>query len=128
WLGLNGLRLNLHRQLGVVYMASITISSMAAFYLATHTDVGWVFGAGLIGLAVTWLLTTGLAFVAIRRGLLLQHQEWMIRSYVATFAFVIFRVFVLGATSLGVGTLQEQLTAASWVCWSLPLVVAEAFI
>ena len=94
------------------------MSVTAAFYLATHTAVGWVFGAGLLGLAVAWVVTTGLAFTAIRRGLLHQHQEWMIRSYVVTFGFVFFRIFAGIAQVTGIGTLQEQLAAASWFCWA----------
>ncbi len=128
WLGLKRRRLKLHRQLGITYMASMAVSSIAAFYLAAHTNLGWVFGAGLSGLGVAWFVTTSLAFVAIRRGLLLQHQEWMIRSYVVTFGFVSFRAFVLIMMIVGIGTLQEQFTAASWFCWALPLLVTEAII
>jgi uncharacterized membrane protein len=128
WLGLNHKHLQLHRRLGVTYMASVAVSSVAAFYLAAHTDLGWVFGAGLTGLAVAWIVTTGLAFVAIRRGLIQQHQEWMIRSYVVTFAFVTFRIFAGVAQAVGVGTLQEQLAAASWFCWAVPLLITEAIL
>ena len=128
WLGLNQKRLPLHRRLGMAYMASVAVSSIAAFYLAAHTDLGWVFGAGLTGLAVAWIVTTGLAFVAIRRGLIHQHQEWMIRSYVVTFAFVTFRIFAGVAQATGVGTLQEQLAAASWFCWAVPLLITEAIL
>ena len=80
WLGQKRRRLDVHRKLGLAYMASVAVSVTAAFYLATHTAQGWVFGAGLMGLAIAWVITTGLAFVAVRRGLLQQHQEWMIRS------------------------------------------------
>jgi uncharacterized membrane protein len=126
WLGLKGERMTLHRRIGIAYMTCVAVSSAAAFYLAAHTDLGWVFGAGLSGLAVAWIVTTGLGFAAIRRGLILQHQEWMTRSYVATFAFVTFRIFVGIAQATGVGTLQEQLAAASWFCWSVPLLFTEA--
>ena len=100
----------------------------AAFYLATHTSLGWVFGAGLMGLAIAWVVTTGLAFVAVRRSLLQQHQEWMIRSYVVTFGFVFFRIFAGVMQVSGVGNLQEQLVAASWFCWAAPLLVTEAIL
>jgi uncharacterized membrane protein len=126
WLGLNRKRLALHRKLGIVYMAAVAVSSVAAFYLAAHTDLGWVFGAGLTGLAIAWIVTTGLAFAAVRRGLIHQHQEWMIRSYVVTFAFVSFRIFAGILQAAQVGTLQEQLGAASWFCWAAPLLVTEA--
>jgi hypothetical protein len=126
WLGLNRKQLQLHRRLGMAYMASVALSSIAAFYLAFHTDLGWVFGTGLTGLAGAWIVTTGLAFVAVRRGLIHQHQEWMIRSYVVTFAFVTFRIFAGIVQATGVGTLTEQVAAASWFCWAVPLLITEA--
>jgi len=128
WLGQKRRRLEVHRRLGLAYMASVAVSVTAAFYLATHTALGWVFGAGLMGLAIAWVITTGLAFAAVRRGLLHQHQEWMIRSYVVTFGFVFFRIFVGIAQGTGIGTLQEQLAAASWFCWGAPLLVTEAIL
>lgn len=125
WLGLNRRRMPLHRALGIVYMSSIVLSSIAALYLAFHTDFGWVFGLGLSGLAVTWIVTTAMALVSIRKRLVAQHQEWMIRSYVVTFAFVNFRIFAGILQAAGVGTLVEQLSAASWFCWAFPLMITE---
>jgi hypothetical protein len=125
WLGIADSRPSLHRRLGMTYIATVFLSSMAAYYLASHTDLGWVFGAGLSSLATAWLLTTGLAFAAIRRRLIEQHKEWMIRSYVVTTAFVTFRVLFLVLKAAGVGTLNEQLAISSWFCWAVPLLVTE---
>ena len=36
------------------------------------------------------LAISGMALIAIRRRNFIQHKEWMIRSYVVTFAFVTF--------------------------------------
>jgi hypothetical protein len=88
----------LHRRLGVVYMSAVTVSAIAAYVIALSPSAGWVFGSGLMGLATAWLTTTGLAFLAIKRQLYDQHKEWMIRSYVVTFAFVFFRI---GSTAIG---------------------------
>ena len=128
WLGHKNRKIEVHRKLGLVYMGAIAVSVNAAFYLATHTAVGWVFGAGLMGLAIAWIVTTGMAFVAVRRSLLDQHQEWMIRSYVVTFGFVFFRIFAGIMQATGIGSLQEQLSAASWFCWAAPLLVTEAIL
>ena len=128
WLGITNRRLEVHRRLGIVYMSSIVISSAAAFYLAFHTDLGVVFGAGLTSLAVAWLLTTGMAYAAVRRHLMDQHKEWMIRSYVVTTAFVTFRILFLILESAGIGSLNEQLAIASWVCWAVPLLLTEAWL
>ena len=125
WQGLKRQRMKLHRRIGIAYMAAIGFSSIAAYYLAFHTQLGWVFGMGLTGLATAWLTVTTLAYICIRKRLIDQHKEWMIRSYVVTFAFVNFRILVGILQVAGVGTLNEQLTAASWFCWAVPLLITE---
>ena len=128
WYGLKRRRLKLHRSLGFVYLAAGGLGCLAAFYLASTTEVSWVFGMGLGGLALAWVITTGLAFVAIKRRMIAQHQEWMIRSYVTTFGFVTFRLMVGIFQVVGIGTLVEQISVASWFCWAVPLLITEAFI
>ena len=128
WLGLSDRGMALHRSLGIVYIVSVISGSIGAFYLASHTQGGWVFGAGLTGLGVAWLVTTGLAFVAIKRQMYDQHKEWMIRSYVVTFAFVTFRALNATLSAANVGTVPEQLAAASWFCWAIPLLITEAIL
>ena len=125
WLGLSDRGMAWHRRMGVGYMTGVGIGSVGAFYLSTHTDFGWIFGAGLFGLAVAWVTTTTLAYLAIKRSLIDQHKEWMIRSYVVTFAFVTFRVIQPLVQAAHVGTLYEQLAVAAWACWAVPLLVTE---
>lgn len=128
WLGLRRRHSRLHRRLGFTYVGAVGVGVITAFYLALHTPFGFVFGMGLTGLGVAWIVTTAFGLVAIRRGLIAQHQEWMIRSYVVTFAFVTFRL-LMGLLQRGhVGTLPEQLAAASWFCWAVPLLVTEAIL
>ena len=128
WLGLNDRRMNLHRTLGITYVASVAASAAAGYYLAFNTRFGWLFGLGLGGLATAWVVTTGLAFAAIRRHLYDQHKDWMIRSYVVTTAFVSFRILYAALEAAGVGTRGEHLIASSWLCWSVPLLVTEALL
>lgn len=40
WLGITDRRPELHRRIGVAYLASVAVSSIAAFYLAFNTDFG----------------------------------------------------------------------------------------
>ena len=81
WLGFARSRMSLHRTLGKVYMGTVLLGAAVALRLAFTPSAGLVFGVGLGALAVAWVLTTGMAFVAIRRRQVAQHQDWMIRSY-----------------------------------------------
>jgi hypothetical protein len=128
WLGLGRRHVGLHRRLGVVYVGSVALGSASAFSLAVTTRLGWVVGMGLAGLGLAWLVTTALALAAIRRRQIPQHAEWMIRSYVVTFAFVTFRLLWAAFRAAEVGTLPEQLAVASWLCWSGPLLFTEAIL
>jgi uncharacterized membrane protein len=134
WLGLTRRRLRLHRLLGRIYLGMAIVSLSGASYLIAKELPGdWVFAGGLLGLACAWTLTTGLGYLAIRRRRIQQHQEWMIRSYVVASAFVFFRVFVDVLHAFGVhgpkgAQTAEELKLAAWVCWAIPLLLAEVLI
>jgi hypothetical protein len=124
WLGLHKLKMNVHRKLGALYIAGVAVGSIAAIALAVQTDFGLIFGSGLFFLALAWISTTSMAFVALRRGLVTQHREWMIRSYVVTFAFVVFRIGQIALVELGVPILTA-IGIMAWAAWAVPLPVTE---
>jgi hypothetical protein len=127
WLGISDRRMDLHRKLGLVYIGGVTVGTIGAIGLALQSPFGWIFASGLLGLALAWVVATSLAFASIRRSLVQQHKEWMVRSYVVTFAFVTFRV--LDVALIGAGMpLQQVFDFAAWSCWAVPLVVTEAVI
>src|SRR5271168_911180 len=66
WLGLTGRTAGLHRPLGRIYV--VAVGATGGIYLAlTVADGGFAYAAGLFGLAVAWLATTGMAVLAIHR-------------------------------------------------------------
>jgi hypothetical protein len=125
WLGETRSALAWHRTIGTLYLIGVTVGTAAAFYLAITTPLGWIFATGLFMLAIAWAITTGMAYVAIRRRAIEQHREWMIRSYVVTLAFVVFRAVVAALTIADVGSLPERLALAAWLCWAVPLLLLE---
>jgi len=127
WLGLHDVKMHIHRRLGLLYIAGMTIGSIGAIGLALQTDGGLVFGSGLFFLAIAWITTTSLAYVAIRKGLIDQHREWTIRSYVVTFAFVTFRAGQVAMTGSGI-PLATAIGVMAWACWAVPLLMTEAVI
>jgi len=128
WLGLHSVKMETHRKLGLVYIFGMVIGSIGAIGLSIKTDGGPVFGSGLFFLALAWITTTTLAFVAIKKGLTEQHKEWTIRSYVVTFAFVTFRATQLALVNAAGFTLQHAIEIAAWSCWAVPLLITEAVI
>jgi len=127
WLGLHNVKMDVHRKLGFVYIAGIAIGSVGAIGLALKTEGGAIFGSGLFFLAMAWIATTSLAFMAIKKNLIDQHKEWTIRSYVVTFAFVTFRIGQVAMTGRGVD-LQTAIGIMAWACWAIPLLITEGVI
>lgn len=128
WLGLKREQQALHRVLGVTYVTCTGIGAISALYLAFHTVYGWIFGAGLAAMALAWIITTGVATLAICRGMASLHRQWMVRSYLITFGFVLFRLTTDILEMSNVGTMAERLAFSSWACWTIPLLVVEGAI
>jgi Predicted membrane protein (DUF2306) len=128
WLGLADRRIDLHRKLGLAYLAGVAIAASGAFWLAAHPSFGWVYGTGLGSMATAQVVTTSLAFVAIKRSLIEQHKEWMIRSYVVTFSFVTYRLSGMLMGPFELGTFVEINIVLAWGSWALPLLATEAIL
>jgi uncharacterized membrane protein len=125
-LGLTGRTGALHRGLGRAYVTAIGVGSVGAYYLALTLGPTYVvYAAGLFMLSTSWVITTSMALVAVKRRALEQHREWMIRSYTVTFAFVTFRLVHDALLAWHVASDDNIQAAMAWACWSVPLLVAE---
>jgi uncharacterized membrane protein len=128
WSGLRRRALRFHRWTGRVYVFGVVLAAGSAFHLSffvPSSDGGWVVGLSLFTLAAVWLTSAMMAIRSIRNGRVETHKEWMIRSYVLTFAFVNFRWWVDLPVIATLGTPTERLTAVVWTGWTLPLFVTE---
>ena len=80
-----------HRVLGRVYLISVFIGAFTGIGLAAGRP-------GLPGTsmqAAAWIVCTTAAFVTARNRQIVQHRQWMVRSYAVTFTFVSSRVLNL---------------------------------
>lgn len=133
WLGFTHRTGKLHRRIGWVYVTGVSVGSLAGFY-ATVTIPGdnLSYQTGTFLMCVAWVVTTGMAVWSARNRRLDQHRDWMVRSYVVTFAFVTFRFFDVWLGSLAptypVLTPQNIDATMAWACWAVPLLVAEPLI
>ena len=117
-----------HRIAGRIYVVTVLLGSVAALGLASTIEDAAAYSLGLVGLAVAWLTTTAMAFVAIRRSNLVQHKQWMVRSYVVTFAFISFRLADELMDAFDILSGPERARLLAWSCWAVPLLFAEVAI
>jgi uncharacterized membrane protein len=117
-----------HRWLGRIYLTAILIGTISSTYLAWtsafRVNFSWAFG--LQGLAFAWITTASMAYISVMRGRILQHKEWMIRSYVVTFAFVTFRWLAdLQISHQLMNKFEERGPTIIWFSWTIPLLITE---
>jgi uncharacterized membrane protein len=128
WLGLTGRTAKLHRVLGRLYVGGVAVGAAGGIYLVLTTSGGFAYAAGLFTLDVAWILTTAMAILAIKRRAMEQHREWMIRSYILTFAFVTFRFGAHTLHDWKIASGMEVRAFMAFACWSIPLLIAEPFL
>jgi len=115
----------LHKRGGYVYLTSIFFGSCAGIALSLTSKVNLTYKMGLFFLAVAWLLTSGMALFFILKRKTTQHKEWMIRSYVVTFAFVFFRFSADIMNYYEIAERSDINALMSWACWAVPLLLLE---
>src|ERR1017187_8794400 len=76
--------LKFHRILGRIYVISVFIGALTGIALAA----GRPGMAGTSMQAAAWIVCTTSALIAARNRQIVQHRQWMIRSYAVTFTFV----------------------------------------
>jgi uncharacterized membrane protein len=83
--------LKLHRVLGRIYVLSVFIGAFTGIALAS----GRPGMPGTCMQAAAWIVCTSAAFITARNRQIVQHRQWMARSYAVTFTFVSSRVLNL---------------------------------
>jgi uncharacterized membrane protein len=115
-----------HRTMGKLYLAGAAVGGLGGLYMAQFSASGIVSDIGFALLAVLLLITTGMAYIAIRNRRIQEHREWMTRSYALVLAAVTLRIYL----PILEGLLGEQdgYALVAWLCWVPNLIVAEAIV
>jgi hypothetical protein len=113
-----------HRWIGRTYLTGVLVGSLAAIYMSLNVSPNKAFGVALLFLALAWLTTSSMAYIAVLHRQFAAHREWMIRSYVVTFAFVVFRL-LKDLHIFGNLTTESQSVMRGWAAWAVPLLFAE---
>lgn len=120
-------RLNLHRNLGKIYVVSVLISGLCGVYLGFFATGGIVSSLGFISLGIIWLFTTGMAYFAVKRKDMSLHQGMMVYSYAACFAAVTLRIW-LPLLTLSLGEFLLAYKIVSWLCWVPNILFAHLWV
>jgi len=120
-----------HRNMGKIYIIAIIIGSLCGMYMsftvALQVNTAW--SIALFFLAFPWLISVLMAYRAIRLKRIVQHREWMIRSYVITFGFVLFRFLdEREITQSLMSEFGERGPTCIWLAWAVPLFLTEVFL
>lgn len=123
--------LKTHRNLGKLFIIAIIIASLSALYMsiyvAPQVNISW--SVSLFVLALVWLVSVLTAYRAILLRRLLQHNEWMIRTYIITVAFVLFRILNENPFMRDLmPTFEERGATCIWLSWTVPLFFSEVLL
>src|SRR6478609_243624 len=118
----------IHRLTGRVYLIMTLIAAICSTYLAWSSSIqlnfAWAFALQVS--AIAWATTGLMAYISVRSGRITQHKEWMVRSYILTFSFAIFRWLI--DIPLVINLMEnsgERKPTMAWFSWVVPLLIAE---
>lgn len=117
----------LHRIIGFLYLLAVLVSSLCAVVLAftVSYEIGFPYAFSLQVWVTVWISSTMLAYYfAVRKSFKL-HQEWMVRSYIVTIAFVISGLILKIPYVQSIGAFDEISPSLFWFGWSVPLYIYE---
>ncbi|GGD91571.1 DUF2306 domain-containing protein [Paenibacillus nasutitermitis] len=74
-----------HRINGYVYLVSVILVVITSGYMAPYATGGKISSMGFNALNMIWLVITLMALIEIKKKRIIQHRNWMIRSYAFCF-------------------------------------------
>lgn len=127
WKAFRNRYLKAHRWMGRTYLVAILVGTLSSSVLAWTVGLKfhWTWSLALQGLALAWISTAAMAYISIRRGEKEKHRQWMIKSYIVTFAFVSFRWMDELPALRALGGDVERSASLIWVSWAIPLLITE---
>lgn len=131
WAGFRKRHLQLHRQLGKIYVLGSLLGGVTALYLAITIQ----YPESIIPLSISsllWLFMTVAAWITIKKRLIQAHRLFMIRSYVLALSFVFVRILSDLVEHHGflsfIPIPEAQAATYEWSSWVVPLLITELLI
>lgn len=120
----------LHRWVGFGYLLAILFSSASALILSftTSYDVNWAYAFSLQIWVSVWIISTIIAYRAALQKKFKLHQEWMVRSYIVTLAFIVSGLTLKYLLHIGFGAFEDISPSLFWMGWSVPLFIYQVYL
>ena len=123
--------LKTHRVLGKMFIIAIVVASLCGLYMSINVspqiNISW--SVSLFVMALVWLTSVLMAYRMIRLKRVPQHREWMIRTYVITLGFVLFRLIEESSLARSLmPTFEERGPASIWLSWTVTLFFTEVIL
>ena len=130
WKAFRDYNIDTHRTLGKIYVTAVILSASCATWLAwTYIqEIHWTWAVCLQVGALFWVTCVMMAVRAIVQRRIQSHKEWMIRGYVLTIIFVLFRQLIDLPIFSNLGNLIERTPTVAWVSFVIPLFITEIII
>ena len=113
-----------HRFIGRCYLVGVLVSAILSMVITSiHNDLS--LRIAIYVQATLWIGATSLAFYFIRNRQIVEHREWMIRSYAITLIFLTDRVLdaIPAIGALDTGTNPSVLWFCNVVAWVSPTLI-----
>jgi len=127
WKKLRMYNWQLHRIIGILYLLAVLSSSFCAVILAFTTtyEVGLTYAFSLQIWVSVWISATAIAYYFALKKNFRQREEWMIRSYIVTMAFVVSGLIYKIPYVQNLGDFEMVAPSLFWLGWSVPLYIYE---
>ena len=121
-------RPTIHRWNGRIYILSILLNMIPGYYVSFFANGGFLSIIGFLILNTLWLMTTINGYLYIIKKQISQHRNWMIRSFMLTYAnLTIYIVVAISHNALGFDY-GHAYTLAVWLSFTVNLIIAEIII
>lgn len=112
----------IHRLFGKLYILGCFVLAPVAIVMALKISP-WFMTVFTVVQATTLLAFTAAAYWSIRQQNVVQHREWMVRSYAVVLVFLEGRVLMAIPPIAAHG--MDSVVLVNWGCFALSLVIAE---
>lgn len=115
----------LHRWTGGVYLGvGVLLGGLSALYLSQFAFGGPFAKVGFATSSLFWLYSGTCALLAVRRGAIAEHRQWMVRNFALAFGAITLRLYLAAFIAAGVDFATAYALVA-WLCWLPNVLMAE---